>query len=248
MMKASERLQTVVAELKTIGCPLVASKLIELYRAPEFLTMDPLTLLTQLIDEQYEANVTKSVNGRLRRAGLEGCATVLENCRDTNARTYLPDGSIAILSELVFVAEGMNLCIVGPSGSGKTYLAKAFGTAACQQWRVLYSHCETLLARYAELKEKSNGDYVRKLSSLANLDLLIIDDFLLQPLSSKIQTSILFDILDRRVEKKHSTIVCSQRSPESWTATMGDDIAIGDAVTRRATSHYTVVIELRPTT
>ena len=79
MIKVPERVQTIVKELTVIGCPLAASKLVELYQTPEFLAMDRLVLLTELIDAQYEANMTKSVNGRLKRASLEGCTAVLES-------------------------------------------------------------------------------------------------------------------------------------------------------------------------
>jgi DNA replication protein DnaC len=47
------------------------------------------------------------------------------------------------------------------------------------------------------------------------LDLLILDDFLLHTITDEREIKVLFTLLDKRCEDSKSTIVCSQREPES---------------------------------
>lgn len=243
MKNDPQRLQTLLSDLNDIGCPVMSRTLADLYRSPEFLTLDPLGLLEKVVRPQYEETISSRISARLKRARLDGCTAAIDTCCDSNERIYLPNGAADILRQVSFVEDGQNLCIVGASGSGKTYFAKALSVRACSRWRVLYTHCDELLGQLSELKEESTRQYNKRLSSLANLDLLTLDDFLLQPLGSTVRASVLYDLLEKRCDNRHSTIVCSQRSPESWSAMLGGDTALSDAVARRATMHYSVVIE-----
>ena len=54
---------------------------------------------------------------------------------------------------------------------------------------------------------------------------------------------ILFEILEKRSEINLSTIICSQREPASWNAMILNDEVAANAILKRATRHYTVVIK-----
>ena len=56
---------------------------------------------------------------------------------------------------------------------------------------------------------------------------------------------MLLDILDKRVEHSRSTIVCSQRDPDTWKAMILNDEVSANAILKRVTKHYTVMIELK---
>ena len=125
--------------------------------------------------------------------------------------------------------------------SGKSYLAKAIGIQACQQFSVEYHTCEDLLSDLAELKKSNYEKYTRKIKHLTRLDLLILDDFLLHTIDDEGELKVLHSILDKRVDCK-STIVCSQRSPQGWASMMLNDEVSSNAITKRVTKHYTVLI------
>ena len=56
----------------------------------------------------------------------------------------------------------------------------------------------------------------------------------------------MMEILEKRIEASKSTIVCSQREP-SWKAMIMNDEVSANAIMKRATKHYIVVIQLSKT-
>ena len=137
----------------------------------------------------------------------------------------------------------MNLCILGPSDSGKSYLAKALGIVACNDYKVEYHHCEVLLEQLVALKAADYMKYQKRLKRICGSALLILDDFLLHTLSDEREVKILFEILEKRCEINLSTIICSQRDPSSWSAMIMNDEVSANAILKRATKHYTVMIK-----
>ena len=232
-------------QMNTIKLPLMALKLDELYRSPGYPAMDKLDFLSALLAPEFRDKVTKTTNNRLRKAQLIGTPCEIESCVDSTIRRYEPHGMPMILSSLQFIEDGLNVCILGASDSGKTYLAKSIGIKACSQCRVEYHHCETLLEAMVALKLSDFPKYQRKMKTYAGVELLILDDFLLHTLTEEKETKILFELLEKRNEQQKSTIVCSQRDPKSWTAMMMNDEVSSNAVLKRVTKHYTVVIKAK---
>lgn len=58
-----------------------------------------------------------------------------------------------------------------------------------------------------------------------------------------LQVKILMEIMEKRIEALRSTIVCSQREPDSWKAMIMNDEVSANAIMKRATKHYIVVIQ-----
>ena len=75
------------------------------------------------------------------------------------------------------------------------------------------------------------------------MDLLILDVFLLHTITDEREIKVLFEILEKRNELVQSTIVCSQREPTSWASMILNDEVSSNAIMKRATKHYTVVIQ-----
>lgn len=63
--------------------------------------------------------------------------------------------------------------------------------------------------------------------------------------SDEREVKILFELLEKRTELGRSTMVCSQREPSSWPSMMLNDEVAANAITKRVTKHYTVVIHPR---
>ena len=84
------------------------------------------------------------------------------------------------------------------------------------------------------------GIYLR-----CNLQFRILDDFLLHTVTDEREIKVLFEIMEKRSELCKSTIVCSQREPNSWASMILNDEVSANSILKRATKHYTVVIKPR---
>ena len=88
-------------------------------------------------------------------------------------------------------------------------------------------------------------DYKDIINKHCGFDLLILDDFLLHTITDEREVKILFEILEKRSEMKLSTFICSQREPACWGSMILNDEVSANAILKRATKHYTVVIRPR---
>lgn len=216
-----------------------------MYRSPHFLELDPLTAIANLVEPEYQRKMNKRILSRLRSANLRGCPQEISSCVDSSEREYLPRGITGTLSTLDFIDSGLNVCILGPSASGKSYLAKAIGIVACNNYKVEYHHCETLLEEMVALKATDFSKYQKRMKRICSAALLILDDFLLHMITDEREVKVLFEILEKRCEINLSTIICSHREPSSWGSMILNDEVESNAIMKRATRHYTVVIKPR---
>lgn len=245
-MKKLERINALVDELNELKLPNMAASLDALYHSGSFDDLDAVSLLEQVIGPEYQSKTSQRFQNRLKRAHLSGGPQSLDQCRDSAERVYLPSDINSTLSSLDFVREGLNVCILGPSDSGgKSYLAKALGIQACLNYRAMYHHCEEFLETMVALKQADYKKYQKKVRFYLNLDLLILDDFLLHTITDEREIKVLFEVMEKRSELSRCTIVCSQREPNSWASMILNDEVSANAILKRATKHYTVVIQPR---
>ena len=247
MIKGDDLLLDLEEQMNTIKLPLMALKLDELYRSPGYLHMDKLDFLSALIAPEFKDKVTKTINNRLRTAHIIGTPCEINSCKDSRIRQYEPHGVPKRLATLSFIEEGQNVCILGASDSGKTYLAKALGASACEKYRVSYNRCSELLESLVALKNENYGSYEKRMRKLLNFQLLILDDFLLNTITDEREVKILLEIMEKRIELSRSTIICSQRELESWKSMIMNDEVSSNAIMKRATKHYIVMIQLKGT-
>lgn len=242
-MKNNELIQDLIDELNEMKLTMMASTLENIYRSKDFNPADGLGMLKEIIDNEYQFKMDRRYAEQLKRSHLVGGPRTMDKCVDSKERKYLPDSITSTLGTLDFIAEGLNVCILGPSDSGKTFFAKALGIHACTKYRVSYNHCEVLLEELVSLKQEDYPKYQKKISYLIRLDVLILDDFLLHTITDEREIKVLFEIMEKRSELSRSTIVCSQREPKSWASMILNDEVSSNAIMKRATKHYTVVIQ-----
>lgn len=183
MLTGKNLLNELVDELNELKLSHMAAKLDSLYNAPGFLEMDHMTLLAELIGDEYQKRLSKTLTNRLRTAKLIGSPEELDKCIDSPEREYMPSGSTHLLSSLDFIAKGYNVCILGASDAGKSYLARALGIKACNGYSVRYFHSEELLESMAALKQQDYKKFASKMKQLLNTELIILDDFLLHTIT-----------------------------------------------------------------
>lgn len=132
------------------------------------------------------------------------------------------------------------MLITGPTGTGKSFLASAIGNQACLQgFKVLYANTTRLLT---QLKmAKADGSSIKELMKIERQDLLILDDFGIQPLDSQSRASLLEIIEDRH--GKRSTIITSQLPIKQWHDVIGEK-TVADAILDRLV-HNAQRVELK---
>lgn len=242
MITGNKMVGEIAAELTEISLPNMASALQTIYRSDDYNKMDHLAFLNAIVTPEYDAKMEKRLSNRLDNANLKGCPQEISKCVNSADREYKPDGITDTLRTLDFIDTGLNVCILGPSDSGKSYLAKALAIHACTRFSVEYYHCEALLESMQALKIASYNKFQKRMTQLTKRGLLVLDDFLLHTISEEGEVKILFELLERRLELHNSTIICSQREPKSWTSMIYNDEVAANALMKRVTKHYTVVI------
>jgi DNA replication protein DnaC len=119
--------------------------------------------------------------------------------------------------------------ITGPTGVGKSYIASALAMQACRQDRsVRYFRiprlAEQFLAAGAQAKKSA------LLKSLARIELLVLDDFGLVPMSEEFRRDLL-EVIDDRFERS-STLITSQLPIAQWHRAIADP-TLADAILDR---------------
>ena len=141
----------------------------------------------------------------------------------------LSKSRIASLVQSHWIERHQNLLITGKTGCGKSFLACAFGDHACRQGRTTRYFRAPRLFQALTIAH-GDGSYPRLLASLARTELLILDDFALQPLTHQHRTDLLEIMEDRHGVR--STIVTSQLPVRNWHKAIGDP-TLADAILDR---------------
>ncbi len=173
--------------------------------------------LALLLDHEATWRNDRRLALRLRHAKLRHHA-VPEDV-DYRATRGLDRRLFDMLLKGDWIAAHENCAIIGPAGVGKSWLACAIGHKACRDNRsVLYTR---LLRLIDDLSlAKGDGRIAARMKSLARVDLLVLDDWGLEPLDGNARHHLL-EILEDRYGRR-STMVTSQLPVARWFDLIGD--------------------------
>jgi DNA replication protein DnaC len=137
-----------------------------------------------------------------------------------------------VILELIntgWIAAHRNVLICGPTGIGKSFIACALGNAAARAgYTVLYLRAPRLFETLQQ--SRGDGSHLKALARLSRVQLLIVDDFLLTPLSDWERKDFLEVIEDRY--QTGSTVITSQCPISDWHPNIGDP-TLADAICDR---------------
>ena len=184
-------------------------------------------LIHLLIDAEYEDRQNRKIQRHLTAARFRYQSCVEEI--DFSSPRGIEKNQLLRLASCQFIDRKENILITGPTSVGKSYLASALGHQACMQgFKVLYYNSAKL---FSQLKMcRADGSYLKWINRLEKQDLLIMDDFGLQPLDQENRLMLLEVIEDRH--GRRSTIVTSQLPVIKWHELFGEQ-TIADAVLDR---------------
>jgi len=148
-----------------------------------------------------------------------------------------------VLSELVslrFLEAHRHVCVLGPVGVGKTFVATALGHLACRHgYNVKFARADETLRRLRQSRFDNSRD--AEMIALTTVDLLILDDFGLEPMSKEESKDVYQLFLERT--GRGSMIVTSNRDTAEWLAMFDDVLLAQSAVDRFKNAAYDFVIE-----
>jgi DNA replication protein DnaC len=170
-----------------------------------------------LLDREVTYRRDRKLLARLRYARLRHHAAIEDV--DYRAARGLDRALFLKLADGSFIDAHDNVIRCGPTGLGKSWLACALAHKACRDNRsVLYQRLPKLFADLA--LARGDGRYARILRALGGVQLLILDDWGLEPLDAAAR----HDLVEIREERygRRSTIITSQIPVDKWHDLIGD--------------------------
>jgi len=219
--------QPLLDKLIQLHLPFFREGLQEQLRNPQYSELAFEERLALLVDLECTHRHDRRIQRRVRLAGFPQSASIED--LDLSATRGLERRFVLELSQCVWIANHLNTLVLGPTGSGKTFLASALGLSACRNdHTVRYFRTSRLLFQLAQ--SHNDGSYPSLLASLAKLDLLILDDWMRDPLTAA-EARDLLEVFDDRFGRV-STLVASQVPVADWFARLPDP-TIADSILDR---------------
>jgi DNA replication protein DnaC len=222
-------LHPVLEQLKTLKLDGMLEALQGQNKVPDIGKLGFEERLGLLVEHEVSLRESKRVKRRLNTARLKTQACFEDI--SYKATRKLDKSLVVSLETCQWIRDHRNIFITGSTGTGKTFLAEAFAHKACLKG---FTALSVRLPRFLEelTQAKAEGTYLKKLLAISRIDILLLDDFGLAPLTDQNRRDFL-EILDDRYQKK-STIITSQLEVKLWHSAIGD-ATLADAILDRVT-------------
>ena len=191
-----------------------------------------------LVDQQWQWKENRALSRRLRAAKLKERA-VIEDVNYHHPRR-LDRKLLRTLASSDWVRRKLNIVFNGPTGIGKTWLACALAQKACRDgFSVLHRKTSELFRELAIAH--ADGSLGRMLLRLAQIDVLLLDDFAMAPLKDSERRDFL-EVCDDRYQRR-SMILTSQMPVAHWHQQIGDPTIADSILDRLLHNSYRLELE-----
>lgn len=201
--------------------------------------------LGMLVTAEWNRRQTNKVNRLIRGAHFSTPSATMEGIEYYEDRK-LDKAQMLRLSTCKYIEEGHHVILKGASGNGKTYIACALGNAACRRFKkVSYIRMPELLDEMSIAR--SSGELKKLLTAYKKVDLLILDEWLIRPLTPQ-ESYDLLEIAEARCNR--SMIFCTQYQSEGWYTRIDpnpeSDSPVSEAIMDRIIHNsYEIMVEGR---
>ncbi len=199
--------------------------------------LTPIEFLALLVDDEIERRHQQRLARRLAQSGCDEQKTLARfdfTAAPSVNRTFVQD-----LATCGFIARHENLLLCGPTGVGKSHLANALAVEALK--RDLHALSRSTARLLSDLQAaRASGMHTRLWVRLLHVEVVVLDDFGLQPLTAQAAQD-LYDLISERYEHG-SLIVTSNRALEEWPAVFGNDLLASAALDRLTHHAHTLII------
>jgi len=180
-----------------------------------------------VVDREWTDRDNRRLSRRIKEAKLSARAS-LDNVLCDPERV-VDKATIRGFASGQWVKAKHNIAIIGKTGVGKTYVASALADSACRMgYRSIFFRVPRLLEELA--LARTSGVYSSLLAKLARIDVLVLDDFLLNPMNDTERRDLL-EVMEDRYDKT-STVIATQMPTKTWHESLGDP-TIADAICDR---------------
>ena len=146
---------------------------------------------------------------------------------------------MAICAGDSWLENGANLILFGPPGGGKSHLSSGIGLALIEKgWRVLFVRTSDLVQKLQVARRELALE--NAINRLDRFDLLILDD-LAYVAKDQAETSVLFELISARYERRSLLITANQPFGE-WNRVFPDPAMTLAAVDRLV--HHATIFEM----
>ncbi len=184
-----------------------------------------LKAVEETASKRRQTNIAKAITQtKFRYPGATLTELINPNKRGLNLR------QLNRLAATPWRDEPSNVHVLAPTGAGKTYIACVIGIAACQaEYSVAYYRLDQLVDELAAFSP-ANERYVAKMRKLQNVDVLLLDDFLMIGINQRGQEDLTKIIFDR--DGRLPTIIVSQTTAAYWVKKLPDPVGADSLVSR----------------
>ena len=219
--------QTLMEKLLQLRLPAFRDGLREQISNPQYAQLSFEDRLLLLVDLECNRRLDSRTKRRLKLADFPMQATVED--LDFSPERGLERRLVLELSQCNWVDQALNILVSGATGTGKSFVACSLGTAAI---RLGYSVRYFRTARFllSLTRARQEGSYLNLLRSLSRTDVLILDDWMRDPVPLSAAQDLL-EVFDDRFGKS-ATIIASQVPVSAWHAKFPDP-TLADALLDR---------------
>lgn len=190
-------------------------------------TCTPDQFIAELVDSERDERQNRSIALKIKNVRFRYRAALEDLYYNTDRN--IEKNQVIRFADCTFIDRHEHLLITGSTGIGKSYIASALGYQACGLgYKAIYHNVPKL---FSKLKiSRADGSYLKEVAKIERQQLLILDDFGMQPFDAAGRAALMELIEDRH--GKGALIITSQVPVSKWHDVIGEQTIAGAILDR----------------